>query len=466
MVYNIGYNIAKLKTKKEIKKMKKIFLRTGALAGLAVSALALASCGSSEVEVKDLDGNSYKIAATEDSEAVSKAIVLAANSSTQETEGKFYAFGAEAKINANVTVESDGIKGTIVANASASAGATMGKATYAAYTPDEDGAYKEADVKAATDLLKKNLGALVTAHGEAQFKNFSVDVNNKAFADYTAEEKEEVKNKFKAVDGKTAKADVKAFLYNDGYAYGELNATLPKEIAQLSTEDTAEEAKMEQYVKAAVPFDEISPIVSTALNTYQTKTFADFITYAKENIPGFEGINLPELPKFDAKFYESNEYKALVDVVKELGVKVSNVSNGNVTFEVEVTEPEVKAAAEKVDPKSAAIIALLFSGDKSLFKASVTVDMAHGRLVSVNVSTEALDKIVTIAAYAVSSVVSGIISGITGSESSTPSLPTLPFQKLEGTLSFELNFKYDGDVNVSATPNSSKTYVEQGAERQ
>jgi hypothetical protein len=172
------------------------------------------------------------------------------------------------------------------------------------------------------------------------------------------------------------------------------------------------------------------------------------------------------LPKFDAKFYESNEYKALVDVVKELGVKVSNVSNGNVTFEVDVTEPEVKAAAEKVDPKSAAVIALLFSGDKSLFKASVTVDMAHGRLVSVNVSTEALDKIVTIAAYAVSSVVSGIISGITGSESSTPSLPTLPFQKLEGTLSFELNFKYDGDVNVSATPDSSKTYVEQSAERQ
>ena len=445
--------------------MKKIFFRAGALTGLAVSALVLASCGSSEVEVKDLDGNSYKIAATEDSEAVSKAIVLAANSSTQETEGKFYAIGLDAKVNGNVTVEANGMTGTVVANASASAGASIGKATYAAYKANEDGAYAEADVKAATDLLKKNLGALVTAHGDAEFKNFSVDVTNKAYANYTDEEKEAIKNKFKAVDGKKASADAKAFLYNDGYAYAEVKANLPEEIAQLSGEGTETKTNIEQYIKTAIPYDSMAPVISTALNVYQTKTLADFVTYAKENIPGFESINLPELPKFDAKFYESNEYKTLIEVVKALGVKVSNVSNGNVTFEVEVTEPEVKEAINKISPAIATVIGQLFSGDKTLFKASVTIDMAHGRFVSVNVSTDALDKIATVASYLVSSIVSGIVSGITGNESA-PSMPTLPFDKLEGTLSFELNFKYDGDVNVSATPDSSKTYVEQGAERQ
>ena len=55
--------------------MKKVFMSAFALSSLALSTFALASCGGSkEAEVKDLDGNSYKIAATEDSEAVSKAL--------------------------------------------------------------------------------------------------------------------------------------------------------------------------------------------------------------------------------------------------------------------------------------------------------------------------------------------------------------------------------------------------------
>ena len=56
--------------------MKKIFLRTGALAGLAVSALALASCGSSEVEVKDAAkqaGEELKQAAKDKAEEVTNA---------------------------------------------------------------------------------------------------------------------------------------------------------------------------------------------------------------------------------------------------------------------------------------------------------------------------------------------------------------------------------------------------------
>lgn len=437
--------------------MKKVFFRTGALAGLAVSVLALASCGSSEVDVKDLDGNSYKIAATEDSEAVSKAIVLAANSSAQETEGKLYAVGVDAKVNGNVTVEANGVTGTIVANANASAGASIGTATYAAYTPNEDGSYASADVKAATDLLKQNLGALVTAHGDVQFKNFGVDTTNKAFADLTDEEIKAIQDSVKAVDGKAVSADVKAFLYNDGYAYGEVNAKIPEEIAQLISSET--QTNIEKYIKSAIPYDDMAPVVSTALNAYQTKSLADFVTYAKENIPGFEDFDLPEMPKFDATFYESDEYKTLVDVVEALGVKVSNVSNSNVTFEVEVTEPEVKEVAKKLAPEFSAAIGLVFSGEKTLFKASVTVDVVHGRFVSVHVSTDALDKIYTLASV----VSSGLGSGIIGGFATAPEIPTLPFEEVEGSLSFELNFKYDGDVNVSATPDSSKTYVEQGA---
>ena len=89
--------------------MKKLFLRTGLFAGLAMSTIALASCGgSNEVELKDVDGNSYKISATEDSEAVTKAMVLVANNASKK-ETKQYAFSVDANAKANITLSAQGI---------------------------------------------------------------------------------------------------------------------------------------------------------------------------------------------------------------------------------------------------------------------------------------------------------------------------------------------------------------------
>lgn len=434
--------------------MKKMFLRTGAFAGLAFSALALASCGgSSEVEVKDAQGNTVKISQTEDSEAVTKALVVVAQNGMTKTE-KNYAFSIDAKVDANINVSLQGITGNIAANASAYLGATLGNKTYKAYTPTEEG-YAEADNTEAAAFLKQNLGVLASLDGSVKFSNVTVDEKYEGFANYSKEMLDAVKDSVSGYNNKTATAKARAFLY-DGAFYVELDANAPKEMA-----NAKEDLTLNYYGKAALPLDDMAAMISTALSDYQTLSYDELIEKYSSMLENF-GVSLPAMPmgsfSIPENFFTSEDYTKTVNAIKELGVKISAVENNNVTFSVDLTINKVLNAAKSYLGEEAvtAIVSTLglddVNKDTTFLSLSISYDVVKNVVTQVKASSQALDTIATLV-----NAVAKVISMMQGSMSGTALIPE---GALTGNFSFEANFKFDGDVSFTATPNNSYEYVD------
>lgn len=439
--------------------MKKLFLRTGLFAGLAMSTIALASCGgSNEVQLQDADGNTYKVAVTEDSDTVSKAMVLAAANATKGEE-KQYAFSVDASVDAKITLEMEGIKGTVTAGAKAFVGASIGKDAYKAYEMGEEG-YAEADFTEATAALKKGLGFLATAEGNVKFSDLAVNEKAEVWTDASAEALAETKARVAGYNGKGANAKVRAFL-NDGTFYAEVEAKAAKELT-----DTEEDSEYNYYGKAALPLDEMSPMMATALHDFQTKSYSEFL---EAYLPMLSDMGLPvelpeELPTFEVNkaFFESDDYETLTKIVKALGVKISAINGSNVTFAVDITGNEVKEAVKAVNPALVLMLPADLSTDKTILSVSVTMNAVKGLVSQVKVSTEAVDVIASVAYQVAEMVISNMfgnqvkamVNHLAVEKSETP------WDSLSGTFKFEANFKYDADVKVAATPNSAYTYVE------
>ena len=432
--------------------MKKLFLRTGLFAGLAMSTIALASCGgSSEVEVKDVDGNSYKISATEDSEAVTKAMVLVANNASKK-ETKQYAFSVDANAKANITLSAQGITGNIAADAKAFLGLTIGKDDYKAYEMGEEG-YAEADITEATAAVKKGLGFLATAEGNVKFSKMSLDEKHEAFKDATAEEIKEQKDHVAKLDGKGANIKARAFL-NDGTVYVEADGKAAKELS-----DTEEDSVLAYHAKGDLPLDDVSPLISTALHDFKTKSYKEFLEQYSALASDYLPVQIPaeaaEL-EITSNFFESEEYQKIVKVVKELGVKISSINGTNVTFAVDITGNEVKAAVQSINAAAVLALPAELKTDKTILSASVTLDAVKGLVRQVKVSSEAVDVLGPVAVSVVQSVIQSMFSG-NRLQMAVPANANL-FDSISGSFSFEANFKYDGDVKVAATPNNSLTY--------
>ena len=439
--------------------MKKLFLRTGLFAGLAMSTIALASCGgSNEVQLKDADGNTYKVAVTEDSDTVSKAMVLAAANATKG-EQKQYAFSVDASVDAKITLEMEGIKGTITAGAKAFVGASIGKDAYKAYEMGEEG-YAEADFTEATAALKKGLGFLATADANVKFSDVAVNEKSEVWADAPAEALAETKTRVAGYNGKGATAKVRAFL-NDGTFYAErcIGRFAAKELA-----DTEKDAEYNYYGKTALPLDEMSPMLATALHDFQTKSYSEFL---EAYLPMLSDMGLPvqlpeELPTFEVNkaFFESDNYETITKVVKALGVKISAINGSNVTFAVDITGNEVKEAVKAVSPAAVLMLPADLATDKTILSVSVTMNAVKGLVSQVKVSTEAVDVLASVVYQAVEMVISNMFGVKAMVNHLAVEKSATPWDSLSGTFKFEANFKYDADVKVAATPNSNLTYEE------
>ena len=433
--------------------MKKVFMSAFALSSLALSTFALASCGGSkEAEVKDLDGNSYKIAATEDSEAVSKALVLAANQVYAGGDEKIYAIGFDSTASCEISFSTEGIKGTIKGENKANGGATIGTKTYVDPTLPES-----KDVDFAKEL-KENLSFLVSENLTAKFSDFSIDETYESFENSTEEELSKAKSMVSSLNGTAV--DYSAKLYtNDGFIYAETDAVLPEAFTNTFTQYASSlSAFKDKNVK--MPYSIENPEeVAIVLHNYQTMTQASFMDEYMPLILASANVSLPAI-KFDDKFFESKEYQTLVNMVKTLGVKVSNVNNGDVTFEVNVTEKEVIEFAKTLENEDFVKIAeYIFKGEKSLLDLSFTINVTNGRVVSLKVSLDTLDVIPTLVQAVLVVSFGGAFNPNKTVDQLLESMEPLPFT-LSGKLSLEANFKYNKAVNATQSPASNKTYVE------
>jgi hypothetical protein len=432
--------------------MKKAFMSVFAFSGLALSAFALASCGDAkEVEIKDLNGETYKISQTEDAQSVSKAMVLAVNQVVSSKTDKIYAIGLDASINGDITASSYGITGSVKSNNTISAGVSIGTKTYRDWTEEGVGDYDY------NQELKDNLSFYLSASSNSHCTSMTIDKYDDSFKNFTEEELESANKVISALNGKDLTANYRMYS-NGGYIYGEMDAEIPQDFANVFTQVGNElEAINHTYVKAPYDFGDSAIQVFQVLNDYQTKSITEFYDTYGTLITGSMGVSFPSL-KFDENYFESKDYQTLVDMVSAIGVKVSNVSNGNVTFEVNVTEKEVVDFVKKLDDSDALLIAkAIFSGEKSLLDASITINVENGRLISFKLSSGALDIVPQMINVLVNVIIGGAFNKDKSVEEILANMSPIPFE-LSGSISFEVNFKYNGDVKVAENPKSDKTY--------
>lgn len=472
--------------------MKKLFLSAGAFAGLAMSALALASCGESketvttgstvtttsnptpttteapkEVEVKDLDGKAYTIAPTANVDAVSKALILTSKNTLAETQEKIYAIEADLALNGNLSVTSlGGFNFKAELNGTAKAGVSIGKHKYARLTGDE--VLTEAEYKKLQDEFFENFQLLAEADGSIKFTEMSIDEKFERFAELDKDVLAKDKEIIARVAGQSATARAKAFIY-EGYGYTEVDAEAPKELVSYSLNDgnyyEAWVNYFHKYEKTNIQtMGSSSAMVTDLFGDYQELSLAGFV---EENADMFnralDGMGLPlsisslapvfEFSNIDATFFDSDAYKMVKTVVETLGVSVSDVKDGVVTFAVEINEEEIPALAKKLNVAEMvgvdnldAILSALFSSEKSLLGVSVSIDAATGRFTNVTLTLDNIARIVTL---------------LNAARTSLPRTISMYVpEEASGSLKLALDLKYNDDVNLTATPNPALTYVD------
>jgi hypothetical protein len=191
--------------------MKKAFMSVFAFSGLALSAFALASCGDAkEIEIKDLNGETYKISQTEDAQSVSKAMVLAVNQVISSKTDKIYAIGLDASINGDITASSYGITGSVKSNNTISAGVSIGTKTYRDWTEEGVGDYDY------NQELKDNLSFYLSTSSNSHCKSMTIDKYDDSFKNFTEEELESANKVISALNGKDLTGNYRMYS-NGGY---------------------------------------------------------------------------------------------------------------------------------------------------------------------------------------------------------------------------------------------------------
>jgi hypothetical protein len=153
---------------------------------------------------------------------------------------------------------------------------------------------------------------------------------------------------------------------------------------------------------------------------------------------------------------------ALEKIIEFRGIKFISIGTNDLVKDIYKIDREtaVDRLDEYIDDSDALLIAkaILF-GEKSLLDASITINVENGRLISFKLSSGALDIVPQIINVLVNVIIGGAFNKDKSVEEILANMSPIPFE-LSGSISFEVNFKYNGDVKVAENPKSDKTYQE------
>lgn len=453
--------------------MKKNFFRVGAFAGLAISALVLASCGENvetstevvnptttevvptttvepttteeipeTVEITDLDGKVFTVSETKDANVVTKALLLSALSGVQ-AEKSPYAIALDAALLGSITAEGNGVTGTINANVNASVAASIGDKPYTAFDVTKD--LTEADIEKAVGEVN-NIAAVASLKGDVQFSDFVINEKDPFFTKYPTA-LEQIKPQIEALAKEKVHADLRAFI-KDNTAYGEFFAHIPEVV--LEAVDSHAKSDIDYTPKSEDIFTKVAPMVTTVLSDYQNLSLINFYNKYVETIDFDEDAKIQLVPidlsMVNAEFFESETYQMVVSFVEALGIEISEIKDGVATFSLDITGAKVKSFLKQIGQDKIATMAnAVLPNDESLVKIALDVDLAKARLNHFEVYTSAVETIGNLVlAYATLQM---------------PEDATLPVESVKGSLGLAIDVKYDADVNAVAEPKEGIEYT-------
>ncbi|MDY5982992.1 MAG: hypothetical protein SPJ17_04790 [Anaeroplasma sp.] len=442
--------------------MKKNLLKASAFLGLAISAFVLASCGESAeestevvnptttetlpttteemsetVEITDLDGKVFTVSETKDANVVTKALLLSALNGVK-SEKNPYAIAFDAALLGSITAKRSAITGTLDANVKASVAASIGDKPYTGFDVTKE--LTEEEINKAI-LEVNNIAAVASLKGEVLFSDFVIDEKDPIFTEDPTL-LDQVKKQALALAKDKIDADIRVFI-KENTAYGEFFAHIPDAISSKDESDIHYTPKTEGI------FNDIAPMVTTALSDYQNSSLINFYNKYVEMMEFDENAKVKlepiDLSMVNAEFFESEEYQRIVSFVETLGIEISEIKDGVATVSLDITGAKVKNFLKLIGQDSiATVVNPLLPKDESLAKIALTVDLAKARLNHFEIS---IDEIETIGSVAL--VVAALYM---------PEDAVLPVDSVKGSISLTIDVKYDADINAVAEPKEGIEY--------
>ena len=432
--------------------MKKLFLSMGAIAGVAVSALTLASCGgNNEAVVTGADGKEVKIVVTDDATEVSKALLAVASSAASNKE-TYYSVGVDASLDASVKADYMGASFDLSANATASVYGTIGKNNYTDYSAVEEPT--EAQITAAKNAISSNVDLEAKANAEVTL--------NATFSDEMKSQMGEAATQYEAAfKNQKLTASAAAFTEDNLTMYTEANLECTQGIYDFVTMMSGKELipgaeaqdgkyKMDMYYNLgeANIKDEDALQINSLLAAYQTNDLNAVLAMLGMDT----SIIAPTTETTTVNVYESDEFKALVAGVQMLGVKVSDVKNGDVTFSLDAKGSLLNTAMSVIKPNQ--VVAFdgveettgIFDENTVYASASLKIEAATG-----------LPKNITIGTDNIKGIVNAYLGASNSSEATTAEVVEIV---KSGSINLSLDFKYNDDVKFTKTKTAGKTYVD------
>lgn len=436
--------------------MKKLFLSMGAIAGVAVSALTLASCGgNNEAVVTGADGKDVKIVVTDDATEVSKALLAVASSAASNKE-TYYSVGVDASLDASVKADYMGASFDLGANVTASVYGTIGKNNYTDYSAVEEPT--EAQITAAKNAISSNVDLEAKANAEVTL--------NATFSDEMKSQMGEAATQYEAAfKNQKLTASAAAFTEDNLTMYTEANLECTQGIYDFVTmmsgkelipgaeaEDGKYKVDMYYNLGEANIKDEDALQINSLLAAYQTNDLNAVLTMLGVDT----SVIAPTTATTTVNVYESDEFKALVAGVQMLGVKVSEVKNGDVTFSLDAKGSLLNTAMSIINSKQIvphgdiAITTAMFNGvtttttgifDENTVYASASLKIG---------AATGLPKNITIGTDNIKGIVNAYLGASTSESAEIVK---------SGSINLSLDFKYNDDVKFTKTKTAGKTYV-------
>lgn len=415
--------------------MRKNFLRCSLIAGITASTFVLASCGG-KTQVKDADGKTYDIVATEDPDTVAKAYLLSTygistNKNTYATEvGYTYKSNLHKKYSDVIEIDCKNEFSGKVAY-------TIGNEPYKTYEPTETG-YTEEQINEATATLRKNLGLIFDLKSETSYSNLTY--NEEAIKAMPSSEM--ILGSLKKFDAsKKATFDSKVFLSN-GDLYIECNQHTPKELA-IGNGSLPEEDMDLSQAYTYKPNYMVAPALCTG---YANLGSMEYIEQTLSSVnPSFGVI------KYNEEYFKSDAYKNVVDAIKAVGLKIADVNNDKIKFEVELTGAETnKLLSDSLKMEE------ICKPEEVVLKSSFVIDTKNARFESSEATLQSFGVVKALSQQLMNytdniPVFGQYLKGI---------LTEFASAEITGSATLKLTCKYDSQVNISAKPDENKTYTE------
>ena len=473
--------------------MKKRFFKLGIFTSALVSAFALASCngdspvdsdnGNSSAKVKDLSGNDYEIETTTDSDKALMSLFLAAN--TVKDTNKHYAVGTTLKVDADLDGTMPGATVSLDASINTTVKASIGKNAYTSVydltrtlgtqNPTEE------QLNKALDEVNNNFKAEASFGAKLKTK---IVQQQQLTAEETGSASSEGPNMVAEIMAMLADCDIEfnadLFTKAPGAAtegqpkenlkvYGEVSAKIPAsfdDFAGMATQFIPEIVQTPSTVEGnptSYAYDFYLPAITT--NRAAARIASIFAAYqnASTNIgaintlgqAGMFGNNVKGLVPvvtasvdsiFNADFFTSNTYTDVKKVAKELGLKVTAIDNGKVTFTLDVTGKALNSLSKMGETENnlTAQSTEMFDDTKTYSNLELAIDVTNGIISKYKVSIPKVENIFDLV-----------------KTNSTLTLGSISIKDLTlaGSFSIELTCDIDDAVTFTKTPSATKTYA-------